>query len=176
MFNQFTRAARLAVVESIREARGQAVEVTDEHLLLALTNQQNTTSAGWLRAAGVTPSTIDAAFRAAERKAGLSDAEAELLLRELGIDVDEIVARVEQKLGENALAGAPRSRRRMPFGLVAKGIVRGAVEQARSLRHKEPRDEHLLLALAAHDGVAGQLLAAHGLSYLDVRARLARAS
>jgi ATP-dependent Clp protease ATP-binding subunit ClpA len=175
MFHQFTRAARLAVVESIREARGRAVEVTDEHLLLALVNQPNTTSAGWLHTAGVTAEKIDAAFRAAERKAGLSDAEAELLLRELGIDVDEVVAHVERRLGENALAPAPPRRPRMPFGLVAKDIVRGAVEQARAMRHKEPRDEHLLLSLAAHDGVAGQLLAAHGLSYLDVRARLTKA-
>jgi hypothetical protein len=45
-----------------------------------------------------------------------------------------------------------------------------------SMRHRGALgNEHLLLALAAHEGVAGQLLAAHGLGYLDVRARLTRA-
>jgi ATP-dependent Clp protease ATP-binding subunit ClpA len=179
MFNQFARAARLAVLEAVRSAEhGRATRVTDEHLLLALLNQQDTTSANWLRTAGVTSSGVDDAFRTAERKAGLSDAEAATLLRELGIDLDEVVAHVERALGENVLAapGTARPRRnRVPFAATAKDVLRGAHDQARSLRHKELRDEHLLLALAAHEGVAGQLLAAHGLSYLDLRARLTRA-
>jgi ATP-dependent Clp protease ATP-binding subunit ClpA len=179
MFNQFARAARLAVLEAVREAEaGQATEVTDEHLLLALVNQGETTSSGWLRTAGVTASKVDEAFRTAERKAGLTDADAARLLAELGIDLDEVVAHVEQALGENALAspGATGPRRnRVPFAPSAKDVLRGALIQARSLRQKGLRDEHLLLALAADDGVAGQLLAAHGLGYLDVRARLAKA-
>ncbi|HEX6357312.1 Clp protease N-terminal domain-containing protein [Actinophytocola sp.] len=179
MFNQFARAARLAVLEAARDAQNRAAaEVTDEHLLLALINQPETTSAELLRQAGVTSAKVDAAFRTAERKAGLSDAEAATLLRELGIDLDEVVARVEQSLGEKALVGVARPRRhhRPPFAPTAKDIIRGALSQARSLRHKELSNEHLLLALAEHEGVAGQLLAAHGLSYLDVRAQLAKAS
>ena len=116
------------------------------------------------------------AFRTAERKGGLSDAEAAALLRELGIDVDAVVAQVEASLGEGVLAEVPRPRRgRVPFAATAKDILRGALQQAQSLRDKELRDEHLLLALAAHDGVAGQLLAEHGLGYLDIRARMSRA-
>jgi ATP-dependent Clp protease ATP-binding subunit ClpA len=179
MFNQFARAARLAVLEAVREAGNRAPEVTDEHLLLALINQQDTTSATLLRTAGVTSDKVDVAFRTAERKAGLSDAEAATLLRELGIDLDEVVAHVERSLGENVLntAGVTQPRRnRPPFATVTKDILRAALDQARSMRHKELRDEHLLLALAAHDGVAGQLLTAHGLGYLDVRAQLAKAS
>lgn len=178
MFNQFARAARLALLEAARDAQKRAAHVvTDEHLLMALVNQSDTTSAALLRTAGVTPSTVDSAFRTAERKAGLSDAEAATLLRELGIDLDVVVAHVEQSLGENVLVSAePARRNRPPFAPVAKDVLRGALDQVRSLRHRELRDEHLLLALAAHDGVAGQLLAAHGLSYLDVRAQLAKAS
>lgn len=177
MFNQFARAARLAVLEAVREAQsGQASSVTDEHLLLALVNQAETTSSDWLRTAGVTASKVDAAFRAAERKAGLTDADAARLLAELGIDLDEVVGRVEQALGENVLAEPVKPpRNRVPFAPSAKDVLRGALDQARSLRQKALRDEHLLLALAADDGVAGQLLAAHGLGYLDVRARLAKA-
>lgn len=177
MFNQFARAARLAVLEAVREAGNRSPEVTDEHLLLALINRPDSTSSTLLRAAGLTSDKVDEAFRTAERKAGLSDAEAATLLRELGIDLDEVVAHAERSLGENVLnsASAQPSRTRPPFATVAKDILRGALDQARSMRHKEIRDEHVLLALAAHEGVAGQLLTAHGLSYLDVRARLAKA-
>jgi ATP-dependent Clp protease ATP-binding subunit ClpA len=179
MFNQFARAARLALLEAARDAQKRAAHVvTDEHLLMALVNQPDTTSAALLRTAGVTPSTVDSAFRTAERKAGLSDAEAATLLRELGIDLDAVVAHVERSLGENVLVSSepPARRNRPPFAPVAKDVLRGALDQVRSMRHRELRDEHLLLALAAHEGVAGQLLAAHGLSYLDVRAQLAKAS
>jgi ATP-dependent Clp protease ATP-binding subunit ClpA len=172
MFERFTRPARLAVLTAAREARaGKAAEVTDEHLLLALLGQRDTTSAALLSAAGVTAAAVDAAFREAERKGGLS--EAATLLSELGVDVDQVVAAVEAGLGRNALA-PPRRGRRVCFATTAKDVLRGALTEARCLRDKELRDEHLLLALAGHGGVAAQLLAAHGLSYLDVRARLSR--
>jgi ATP-dependent Clp protease ATP-binding subunit ClpA len=177
MFNRFATMARLAVLAAAQQARAdRAASVTDEHLLLALVNQSDTTSSELLSAAGLTSSEIDAAFRTAERKAGLSDDEAALLLSELGIDLDEVVAHVEDALGENALADTPQpGNGRVPFAETAKDILRNALDQAKSMRHKELRDEHLLLALAAHEGVAGQLLAAHGLSYLDIRALLAKA-
>ena len=89
---------------------------------------------------------------------------------------EQVVARIEQSLGEKALVGVAQPRRnRPPFATTAKDIIRGALNQARSLRHKELTNEHLLLALAAHEGVAGQLLTAHGLSNLDIRAHLTKA-
>ena len=166
MFNRFTTVARRVVLEAARQARN---EVTDEHLLLALLDQQDTTSARLLSDAGVTPDTVGAAFRAAERKGGLTDAEAAAVLSELGIDVDEVVASVERALGKDVLT-PPAGRGR--FTRTAKDVLRGALTQAKSLHDRELGDQHLLLALAAHEGVAGQLLATHGLSYLDVRTRM----
>ncbi len=166
MFNRFTDVARRVVAEAAKQARR---EVTEEHLLLALLDQEGTTSARLLSEAGVTADKVDAAFRTAERKGGLSDAEATAMLRELGIDVDEVVATVERALGQGVLTPPAREH---SFGDAATDVLRAALSQAKSLRDRELGDEHLLLALAAHDGVAGQLLAAHGLSYLDVRARL----
>ncbi len=166
MFNRFTAVARHVVHEAARQARN---EVTDEHLLLALLDQPGTTSARLLSDAGVTPSTVDAAFREAERKGGLSDAETAAVLSELGIDVDEVVSSVEHALGKNVLA-PPAGRNR--FTRTAKDVLRGALTQAKSLRARELGDQHLLLALAAHQGVAGQLLTTHGLSYLNIRAQL----
>lgn len=166
MFNRFTDVARRVVHEAARQARN---EVTDEHLLLALLDQQGTTSARLLTDAGVTPDKVGAAFRAAERKGGLTDAEAAMIMSELGIDVDEVVASVERALGKNVLT-PPAGRGR--FARTAKDVLAGALSQAKSLRDRELNDQHLLLALAAHEGVAGQLLATHGLSYLDIRAHL----
>ena len=167
MFNRFTAVARRVVHEAARQARH---EVTDEHLLLALLDQQDTPSARLLTDAGVTADKVGAAFRAAERKGGLTDAESAAIMSELGIDVDEVVATVERALGKDVLTPpAGRSRR---FAGTAKDVLAGALTQAKSLRDRELGDQHLLLALAAHDGVAGQLLATHGLSYLDIRARL----
>jgi ATP-dependent Clp protease ATP-binding subunit ClpA len=170
MFNRFTAVARRVVHEAARQARN---EVTDEHLLLALLDQQDTTSARLLTDAGVTPDTVGAAFRAAERKGGLTDAESAAVLNELGIDVDEVVATVERALGKDALT-PPAGPRRGRFARTAKDVLAGALTQAKSLRDRELGDQHLLLALAAHEGVAGQLLATHGLSYIDIRTHLSK--
>lgn len=170
MFNRFAVTARKAVHAAAAQARAECAEVTDEHLLRALVGRRGATAADLLATAGVTEAAIDAAFREAERKGGLSDAEATTLLTELGIDVDHVVAAVEQTMGEGALVARRRGKGR--FTATAKDILRGALDQAAGLRAKELREEHLLLAIAAHDGVAGQLLAAHGLTYLDIRARL----
>jgi ATP-dependent Clp protease ATP-binding subunit ClpA len=178
MFNKFAMAARAAVLTAAREAQTRTAHaVTDEHLLLALVASRGTRSARLLASAGITSALVDEAFRSAERKGGLSDAEAESLLRELGIDVDQVVSAVEESLGEGVLAEKrPPRQGRVPFAGTAKTILRGALDEAKCQNHKELTDEHLLLALAAHDGVAGQLLSTHGLSYLDIRTRLAARS
>jgi ATP-dependent Clp protease ATP-binding subunit ClpA len=175
MFNRFGEPARRAVIDAVSTAHaGPAREVTDEHLLLALVRQQHTRSSDLLAAAGVTEAAVHAAFRAAERKAGLSDAEVATLRGALGIDVDEVVNAVERSLGEHALAGGPRRRAtRAAFATTAKAILTGALRESKALRDKELRDEHLLLAIAAHNGVAAGVLASHGLSYLDIRSRMA---
>ncbi len=177
MFDRFTSTARLAVIDAVRVARtGRSAEVTDEHLLAALLAQPGSTAARLLESAGVTSEKVADAYLAADRKGGLSDAEAESLLRELGIDVDQVVERVESKLGAHALAGGSRRRgRRTPFGATGKSILLGALREKRALRDRDLGDEHLLLAIAARDGVGAQLLASHGLSYLDLRGRLAKA-
>jgi ATP-dependent Clp protease ATP-binding subunit ClpA len=167
MFNRFTDVARRVVAEAAKQS---GREVTEEHLLLALLDQEGTTSARLLEEAGVTADKVDTAFRTAERKGGLTDAEAAAMLRELGIDVDEVVATVERALGQGALTPPSKDHR---FGTAAKNVLRGALTQAKSLRDRELGDEHLLLALTAQEGVAAQLLATHGLSYLNVRAKLA---
>lgn len=170
MFNQFARAARLAVLDAARVAR-DAPAVTDEHLLLALVAQRQTASSEILDAAGVTAEKVAGAYRAAERRGGLTDAEARSLLDAFGIDVDRVLEQVGALEPVPALA----SRRSwVPFGGGAKAVIKGALREAAALRERELRDEHLLLAIAAAGGVGGEMLAEHGLTYAGLRARLVR--
>lgn len=175
MFERFATSARQVVLGAVREAeRERAPRVTGEHLLLALLGHGR--AAEVLAGAGLTRDVLTEAFAAAHRRAGLTDAETGAL-RSLGIDVDAIVARIEQEHGEGALAVPRRDRRgHLPFADGAKALLAATLRQAKERGDRRIGDEHLLLALAAGDGIAAQVLAEHGLGYPEVRAKLAKAS
>jgi ATP-dependent Clp protease ATP-binding subunit ClpA len=177
MFERFTEPARQVVVDAVDEAeRDRAPRVTGQHVMLALVGRR-TRAAGVLESAGVTREVLVEAFAAARRRGGLTDAEAGAL-HSLGIDVDAVVEQVERDHGANALAEPPRPGRRgrTPFAADTKALLTDTLRQAVERRDRRIGDEHLLLALAAGKGLAAQVLAAHGLSYPEVRARLAEAS
>jgi ATP-dependent Clp protease ATP-binding subunit ClpA len=176
MFERFTKPARQVVLDAVGEAeRERAPRVTDEHVMLALLGKQ-TRSAAVLAAAGVTRAKLLEAFGTTRRRGGLSGAEADALLL-LGIDVDAIVERVEQAHGVNALAEPRRSRfGRLPFAPDARELLVRTLRQAVDRRERWIGDEHMLLALACGRGSTAQVLAEHGLSYTELRARLADAA
>jgi ATP-dependent Clp protease ATP-binding subunit ClpA len=180
MFERFTRSARQVVLDAVGEAeKERAAQITVEHTLLALL-RDGTRSAPILRSAGLTKEVVAEELAAAHRRGGLTDTDA-VALSELGIDLDAIVDRIERAHGENALAAGPRPRSRfginhIPFAAEAKRLLENALRQARERGERQLGDEHLLLALAAGTGVAAQVLADHGLTYTEVRARLAKAS
>lgn len=174
MFERFTTTTRHVVIEAVREAgRERAPRVTDEHLLLALL--QHGDAADLLAEAGLTREVLTEAFATARRRAGLTDAETDAL-RSLGVDVDAVVAQVEREHGEGALEVPRRARRgHIPFAHGAKALLAGTLRQAQERRDRRIGAEHLLLALAAGDGISAQVLAAHGLTHAAVRAKLAKA-
>jgi ATP-dependent Clp protease ATP-binding subunit ClpA len=104
----------------------------------------------------------------ARRRAGLSQAEAEALAG-LGIDVSEIVARVEEVHGVGAMSGERKDRGwrsgRRTFGRGAKEILEKALRVAVARRDRHVGDEHFLLALTARPGVPAEVLADHGVTY-----------
>ncbi|OLF15732.1 Clp protease N-terminal domain-containing protein [Actinophytocola xanthii] len=177
MFERFTRSTKRVVLDAVREAeREEAAEVGPEHLMLGLLHD-HARSAPILVAAGLRREAMLAEFAAARRRGGLSTAEADALGR-FGIDVAAVVEHVERAHGENALARGPRRRFRfpkghLPFGPEAKAALVGTLRQAQERRDRRIGDEHLLLAMAAGGGVGAEVLAAHGLSYPEVRSRLA---
>lgn len=176
MFERFTRAAREVVTDAVTEAEREKVRrVLPKHVLLALLGRQ-TRSAAVLAGAEVTREALLEAFEVIARRGGLTDAEA-AALRSLGIDVDTVVEQVEREHGAGALA-EPRSPKlsRVPFADETKELLAGTLRQAQGHGDRRISDEHLLLALAAAGGSAAQVLAEHGLTYAEVRARLANAA
>ncbi|MET8745465.1 Clp protease N-terminal domain-containing protein [Streptomyces sp. NPDC004728] len=171
MFERFTKDARRAVTGAVARAeRTDAASVTEEHLLLALLDRQEGRAAFAAASLGLVDrrAAVEAELATARRHGGLTRADTDALAG-LGIDVTEIVARVEEAHGEGALDRARRrGAGRRPFTRGAKGILARSLRIAAGRGDRFIGDEHLLLALTACPGVAADVLAAHGATYATV--------
>ncbi|MFD3547845.1 Clp protease N-terminal domain-containing protein [Streptomyces sp. NPDC058655] len=189
MFERFTRDARSTVTGAVTEARrAGAAAVAEEHLLLALLEL------GALDPLGVDRAAVAADLAAARRRGGMSRADEEALAG-LGIDLTEIVSRVEEAHGEGALA-APAARRRtfggtlrsalgrtvpgdpahsghVPFTEGAKKVLEQSLRVAVGRHDRHIGTLHLLLALLSRPGTVSEVLADHGVSYGSAEATLA---
>lgn len=179
MFERFSKAARAAVVEAQQEAiRADSPTIGTECLLYALLDAPDAVSGDLLRRHGLDRDRLADDFAAVHRRGGLTQADA-AALGELGIDVDAIVANVEQRRGEFALAGSRhRKRRRVlpdhrPITEGLKEVLEGSLTEARELGESRIGDEHMLLALLKHATQIADVLAIHGLTYTSARQALA---
>ncbi|MER5729701.1 Clp protease N-terminal domain-containing protein [Streptomyces sp. NPDC002138] len=165
MFERFTDDARETVTGAVTEARRcGAGAVTEEHLLLALLEL------GTLDPLGVDRGSAVAALAEARRRGGMSKADEEALAG-LGIDLSEILARVEESHGEGALATAaarPRAGGRVRFAPGAKKTLERSLRIALGGREKTITRTHLLLALLTAPGPVADVLTAHGVTYARV--------
>ncbi|MFH0520858.1 Clp protease N-terminal domain-containing protein [Streptomyces sp. M41] len=171
MFERFTKDARAVVTGAVEHAeRGEARHVDAEHLLLALLDREGTRASFALAAlgGGQWPQSVRRALGEARRRGGLSQAEAEALAG-LGIDVAEIVARVEEVHGVGAMSGARRDKKwwsgHRPFSRGAKDVLERSLRIAVARRDRHIGDEHILLSLTARPGVPAEVLADHGVTY-----------
>ena len=185
MFERFTSAARDVVVRA-REESSQLrhAHIGTEHLLLALLSPEAGVSSQVLRAAGVDAEHVRAEIQrhvgsAPGTLSALSDEDA-AALRSIGIDLHAVVSRIEETLGQEALAprcSEPRRSRRgwlrrhrghgghRPFTPRAKKMLELSLREAIHLRHKEIGTEHLLLGLLREgEGLAAQILVDAGVS------------
>ncbi|MFI6879599.1 Clp protease N-terminal domain-containing protein [Streptomyces sp. NPDC050400] len=168
MFERFTKGARDVVKGAVEHAERERAERVDEgHLLLALLDARGTRGAFALGALGAATedrrSEIGRSLTAARRRAGLSQADAEALAG-LGIDVEEVVARVEEAHGVGALTGGRRLGGRRPFAREAKGVLESSLRTALAHHDRAIGDEHLLLALTHRPGIVSEVLAEHGVT------------
>ncbi|MFD3540073.1 Clp protease N-terminal domain-containing protein [Streptomyces sp. NPDC058662] len=181
MFERFTRDARSAVTGAVTAAQeAGAASVTEEHLLLALMDL------GALDPLGVDRGAIASDLAAARRRGGMSKADEEALAG-LGIDLTEIVARVEETHGEGALAAPARRRRglgasvrsalgraepegraggyRPHFASGSKQVLEQSLRIALGRHDRHIGALHLLLALVSRPGTVAEVLADHGVTY-----------
>jgi ATP-dependent Clp protease ATP-binding subunit ClpA len=95
-------------------------------------------------------------------------------LKAIGIDLDEVVRRIDANLG--GLAG-PKPRRGSPrFTRSSKKVLALALREAISLGHNYIGTEHLLLALVrADDRVVGDTFAWFGVTHRGLRQAVANA-
>ncbi|MFJ6981853.1 MULTISPECIES: Clp protease N-terminal domain-containing protein [unclassified Streptomyces] len=167
MFERFTKDARDVVRGAyVRCEEAGERRIGPEHLLLALLDGERGRGAFALTALGLGAerrAAVREGLLEARRRAGLSRSDADALAG-LGIDVAEVVARVEEAHGVGALAGVRRGGR-VAFGREAKGVLEQALRMAVAHRDRHIGDEHLLLALAVRPGVWGECLADHGVTY-----------
>lgn len=139
MFERFTRGARATVKGAVAQAeRAVADSVTEEHLLLALLEQEGGRTSFAVTSLGLHDrrASLDAAFAEARRRGGLTRADIDALA-DIGIDIGAIVSRVEgahgeerwQSAGEAAGGGrgtAPSPRARRPSWRTRYGSPWGA--------------------------------------------------
>ncbi|QMU68677.1 Clp protease N-terminal domain-containing protein [Streptacidiphilus sp. P02-A3a] len=192
MMERFTDAARRATRSAHGIARTEgAPAVGEEHILAAILAQRDCTGVALLTGCGLGRDQHRAVLdecREFRRRGGIGRAEAEAL-RGLGIEVDEIVDRVEQIWGEGALqepVAAPPAIRsrwkrggsatptapRLPWRPESKRVLETALRQALDLGCKRVGTEHLLLGLLIRDGVVREVLTARDINPLQVRALL----
>ncbi len=133
MFERFTASARDVVLRAVAEAeRRDSPRVGVEHVLVALTEVPESAEA--LRVAGFTAGALEtvlADLELAERRGGLGPADAEAL-RSIGIDLDAVVAGVEERHGEGALAPPQRPHRRPLLRRLLEQLGRVQVRSARN--------------------------------------------
>jgi len=174
MFERFTDRARSVVNDARTEAKAlQHAHIGTEHLLLAMLTadggiaHQVLIDAG-LDAPGVRAD-IERLVTAAPRLLGEEDAAA---LRTIGIDLDTVLARIEESFGPDALEPQPPPRRRGLLGRRQHGrftprskkVLELSLREAIRLGHRTIGTEHILLGLIREgDGLAALIITKRGI-------------
>ncbi len=175
MFETFTRPARVVVEQATALAQeAGAGETRPEHLLGALLADEASLAVQVLEATGATVPALreELARRRAQYVDGLDADDAEALAL-IGIDLDEVVRRIDAHLDR---PGSPRRARRARFARDSKKVLELALREAVALHHGSIGSEHLLLGLLrVGDRVVDDTFAAQGVRPDAVRAAVADA-
>jgi len=173
MLERFTKKARETVQGAVQVALdATASEVRPEHLLAALLADETCLAVRVLVETGVPMDRLHAELdrRRMQYVDGLDADDAEAL-QAIGIDLDEVVRRIDQNLG-----GATARPRRPRFARASKKVLELALREAIALRHNYIGTEHLLLGLARQeDRVVADTLGSFGIERATLRARVADA-
>jgi ATP-dependent Clp protease ATP-binding subunit ClpA len=169
---KFSSSARAVIADALVRARAEGTSrIGDEHLFAALLAHPDSgpllNRLGGPDEAGA----VRDEAREARRRGGLTAGE-EQALAGLGIDLDEVVARAEARLGAGALDSASvpprRSRRRASISPEAVAVLNAAQRQKAARGDRQATARHLLLGLLAPPGLLADALAARGITLAGV--------
>jgi ATP-dependent Clp protease ATP-binding subunit ClpA len=173
MFERFTKPARRAVEEATTLARAAtAAETRPEHLLQAVLADEACLACRVLADQGAAPAELRAELDRLRTQYvdGLDGDDADALAA-IGIDLGEVVKRIDRNLG-GALPGRGRPR----FSRATKKVLELSLREAIALRHNYIGTEHLLLGLVrGGDRVVLETLAAFDVERDALRAAVADA-
>lgn len=175
MFERFSTPAREVVVRARQEAQGlRHPRIGTEHLLLALLDERAGAAYTVLREAGMDRERV---LRDIQRLVGtpskILSADDAAALKTIGIDLDAVLARIEESFGSGALdVPRPPTRRGLfgrkedpsGFSPKAKKDIGLALREAIRLGSNYIGPEHLLLGILRGDGLAAQILTEAGLN------------
>ena len=144
MLERFTKPARTVVETATTYAKdARAGETRPEHLLRAVLADETCLASRVLAEVGAPPAELRTVLdRLRMQYVDGLDAEDAEALQAIGIDLDEVVRRIDDNLG----FAAP-SRRRPKFSRASKKVLELALREAVALRHNYIGTEHLLLGL-----------------------------
>jgi ATP-dependent Clp protease ATP-binding subunit ClpA len=144
MLERFTKPARSVVEAATRIAsESTASQVRPEHLFAGLLEDEECVAVRVLGGLGADLDRLRGELERRRRRYvdGLDAEDAEALAA-IGIDLDEVVRRIDRNLGGRSVV-----RRRPRFGRDAKKVLELALREAVALRHGYIGTEHLLLGL-----------------------------
>jgi ATP-dependent Clp protease ATP-binding subunit ClpA len=177
MFERFSTPARDVVVRARQEAQDlRHPRIGTEHLLLALLDERAGAAYTVLREAGMDRERV---LRDIHRLVGtpskILSADDATALKSIGIDLDAVLARIEESFGSGVLdVPRPPTRRGLfgrkqeddpsGFSPKAKKDIALALRETIRLGSNHIGPEHLLLGILRGDGLAVQILTEAGLS------------
>jgi ATP-dependent Clp protease ATP-binding subunit ClpA len=173
MLERFTKRARTVVEQATEFAKNaHAGETRPEHLLAGLLADEDCLAVRVLADAGAPVEQMRSALdRQRMRYVDGLDADDAEALQAIGIDLDEVVRRIERNLG-----GAMPARRRPRFSRASKKTLELALREAVALKHNYIGTEHILLGLVrGEDRVVADTLAALDVDRHELRSRVAAA-
>jgi ATP-dependent Clp protease ATP-binding subunit ClpA len=184
MYEPFTEQAQAVVVR----AKGEAQQLRQpfigtEHLLLGLLSGEAGIAYAVLHEAGLDAESVRAAVRRLVGMPALLGEEDAAALRTIGIDLDAVLARIEESFGADALdPPLPAQKRRGPLGrrkrcedsphfaARSKKVLELSLREALRLKHNYVGTEHILLGLIREgDGLAAKILTEAGLDLAGLR-------
>ena len=168
MFERFTKPARAVVEQASVVARdSRSADTRPEHLLAALLADETCLATRVLAGLGAPPAHLRAELdRLRLQYVDGLDADDAAALQAIGIDLDEVVRRIDRNLG-----GALPSKRFPKFARGSKKVLELSLREAISLGHNYIGTEHLLLGLVrGGDRVVLDTLGAFGIERDALRA------